>query len=116
MQKFFVGVLSAVIRTILTGKPDATNEEVQTVLKGFIHEAVHDATSEIPKQLDRIEQQAADRIDAMDGKMGNLQEQLTAIPGQVIGGVIAGVEEGVLGPINQLVDNINKLNPFNFGR
>lgn len=116
MQKFFVGVITAVLKQILTGKPDASNEEVKAVLMGFVRNAVHEGIGEIPKQLDRIEQQAVDRIDAMDGKMGNLQEQLMAIPGQVIGGVIAGVEEKVLGPINQLVDNINKLNPFNFGR
>lgn len=105
MQKFFVGVLIAVVKQILTGKPDASDAEVKAVLTGFIHDAVHEA-----------EQQAVDRIDALDGKMGNLQDQVMAMPGQVIGGVIVGVEEKVLGPINQLVDNINKLNPFNFGR
>lgn len=101
MQKFFVGVISAVLKSILTGNPDATNEEVLAALKGFIHDAVRDGMGAIPEQLDRIEQQAVDRIDAMDGKMGNLQQQLTAIPGQIVGGIIA---------------ELQKFNPFNFGQ
>jgi hypothetical protein len=94
MQKFFASVLTAVIKELLTGNPDATNEEVLAVVKGFVHDAVQEA-----------EQQSVDRIDAMDGKMGNLQEQLTAIPGQIIG----GIESSILGPIN---DILNKINPL----
>lgn len=94
MQKFFVGVISAVLKTMLTGNPDATNDEVQAVLKGFIREAVEEGVREIP-----------DQIDAMDGKMGNLQEQVMQMPGQVIGGVIGGV-----------VTEIRKIIPFGLGR
>ncbi len=100
MKKFLTDLIVSVLKTMLTGNADATNEEVQATLKGFISDAVHEGIAAIPEQLDRIEQQAVDRIDAMDGKMGNLQEQLTAIPGQIIGGI---------------VEEIQKLNPFNFG-
>lgn len=101
MQAFLRGLIVAVLKELLTGKPDATNAETLDVIKGFALDAVHEGIGQIPEQLGRIEQQAVDRIDAMDGKMGNLQEQLTAIPAQIIGGIIG---------------EIQKLNPFNFGR
>jgi hypothetical protein len=101
MQAFFVRVITDVLKVMLTGNPQATNEEVQAAMKGFIRAAVHEGIGAIPEQLDRIEQQAVDRIDAMDGKMGNLQQQLTAIPGQIIGDIVV---------------ELQKLNPFNFGR
>lgn len=94
MQKFLSAVLLAVVKEILTGNPDATNEDVIAALKGFIREAVDEGVSQIPRQ-----------IDEMDGKVGNLQEQLMAMPGQVIGGVIGGV-----------VEEIRKIIPFGLGR
>lgn len=112
MEAFFKRVLQSVLLTILTGKGDATPEEAQTAIKGYIHEAVQDAMVEVrqivehlPDQIDRLEKNALSNIDAMDGKVGNLQEQLSNIPGQVIKGTI----DGVLGGVD---DILSKFNPF----
>lgn len=85
MEKFLIRVMTAVI----------TSAEVKQMLEGLMKTAVREGTEEvrkivreIPGQIDELQQQAVDRVDAMDGKMGNLQEQLTDIPGQIVGGVI----------------------------
>lgn len=63
MEAFFVRVMVAVM----------TNPKVEEILRALIRDET--------KQL-------VDTVDGLDGKMGNLQEQFTQIPGQVIGGVI----------------------------
>jgi len=87
MQSFFVHVLIAVF----------TNEKVLAAIERVVKNAVAEATDDIYQKLDDIQSQAVDRVDAMDGKMGNLQEQLAAIPGQVVNGVINGVREAIEG-------------------
>lgn len=106
MEAFFKRVLQSVLLTIIAGKSDATPEEAQAAIKGFIAEAVADGTiaikavvddiaDQVPKQLDSIEKNALTNLDSMDGKMGNLQEQMTAMPGEMITGVIDGVVKGI---------------------
>lgn len=112
MEAFFKRVLQSVILTILTGKGDATPEEAQAAIKGYIGEAVHDGMAEfqeiingIPTQIDQLEKNALSNIDAMDGKVGNLQEQLTAIPGEIVKDTV----DGVLGGFDAI---LKKFNPF----
>lgn len=95
MEAFFKRVLLSVALTILTGKADATPEDAKKAIRGYIREAVNDATEDlkqvvagIPDQLDKLEENALGNIDAMDGKIGNLQEQIVGIPGEVIKGVV----------------------------
>lgn len=106
MEAFFKRVLQSVLLTIIAGKSDATPEEAQAAIKGFIAEAVADGTvaiktvvddiaDQVPKQLDSIEKNALNNLDSMDGKMGNLQEQMAAMPGEMISGVIDGVVKGI---------------------
>lgn len=104
MEAFFTRVLSAVVIKILTGKDNATPEEVHEVIKQYIGAAVDEGTKEIkeivghlPDQIDALEKNALNNLDSMDGKVGNLQEQLTGIPGQII--------NGVLGPLNDFMKN-----------
>lgn len=92
MEAFFVRVMVAVM----------TNDKVQAMLHNLIHDATKDGLDAIAAKVDGLADHLVDRVDGLDGKMGNLQEQFTQIPGQVIGGVI----EGVVGQIKNLFPHI----------
>lgn len=91
MEAFFTRVLTAVMKNLMA------DEKVQALMKDMVKEAVKDATHEltqvvanIPLQIEDLEKNALGNIDSIDGKVGNLQEQLTGIPGQIIEGVLGG--------------------------
>lgn len=91
MEAFLARVVVAAIKLLVVGKANATNDEVNKAIRGMIRDSVEDATRDIRTRLDDIQNRAIDRVDAMDGKMGNLQEQLAGIPGQIVKSVIDGV-------------------------
>lgn len=98
MEAFFVRVLVAVL----------TSKEVKALLKELMKDAVMEGTEDIrdfldaiPEQIEDLEKKTLGNIDGLDGKVGNLQEQLTSIPGQIIEGV------------GQSLHNVlNSFNPF----
>lgn len=94
MEAFFVRVLTAVI----------TSDAVEKMLSELMDDAAAAGTAMIQTELKNVadqvgnlEKQTLNNIDAMDGKVGNLQEQLTGIPGQII--------QGILGPFEQMLKN-----------
>lgn len=84
MEAFLARVVVAAIKLLLVGKVNASDAETRRAILDLIREG----TGDIRVKLDEIQRNAVDRVDAMDGKMGNLQEQLTRIPGQIISSVI----------------------------
>jgi hypothetical protein len=92
MEAFFTRVLTAVFSDpkVLAG--------IESIVKSAVAdetEALKTTMAAIPVAINSLEQNAISNIDAMDGKVGNLQEQLTNIPGQII--------QGVLGPFEQML-------------
>lgn len=91
MEAFLARVVVAAIKILLVGKADATNEEARRAIQDMIVEATRGATADIWGKLDSIQKTAIDRVDAMDGKMGNLTEQISFLPNQVIKGILDGI-------------------------
>lgn len=56
----------------------------------------------IDNKLTDVARNMIGQVDLLDGKVGNLQEQLVGLPAQVIGSVTTAVEQA-----------IDRLNPFN---
>lgn len=110
METFFANVLIRVL----------ADERVQTLLRTLAKETVEEA-------VDRSIEQVITRIDGLDGKMGNLQEQVV---GQVIGGLdgldgkmgnlqeqvitqLAQLPAKMIGPTVEAVEQaIRNFNPF----
>lgn len=94
MEAFFIKVLTAVM----------TSDAVQKMLSELLADAFAAGTTMLNAEIknvgdavDSLEKNALNNIDAMDGKVGNLQEQLAGIPGQIVG---------------QILDALNKFNPL----
>lgn len=94
MEAFFIKVLTAVM----------TSDAVQKMLSELLADAFAAGTTMLNAEIknvgdavDSLEKNALNNIDAMDGKVGNLQEQLTGIPGQIVG---------------QILDALSKFNPL----
>lgn len=92
MEQFFVRVLTAVI----------TSEAVKAMLQSFVDKASENIKKDVVTivgslgdEINDLEKNAINNIDAMDGKMGNLQEQLTGMPGQIVTSVTTAVENAV---------------------
>lgn len=90
MKQFFVGVFVAVL----------ADEHVQTLLRDLVKTAVDEAVGELRGELSNIRfkvdglgSQLGGFVDSMDGQVGNLQEQLAQIPGQIIGGILGELEK-----------------------
>lgn len=110
MEQFFVRVLWSVASKLLTGKTDATNEEVQAALDKRIAAVMAEENVVIKQAIADLETSLVDKFDGLDGKMGNVQEQVEGMPGKIIGDVAEktteGVVKGVLGPLQQMFNNI----------
>lgn len=101
MEAFFVRVMVAVM----------INPQVQQVLQKLVKFAVDQAMTDVADHIMAVENKIAslaasmlNNVDALDGKMGNLQQQLVDLPGQVIGSVSTAVEQA-----------IQRMNPFHLG-
>lgn len=92
MEKFFVSVLTQVI----------TSDAVKKMLSELMADAAAEGTAmlntemkNVQDKVQSLEDNAIKNLDGMDGKMGNLQEQLEEAPGNIIKGVIDGVVQGI---------------------
>lgn len=88
IKGFFIGVVTS----------DAVQKMFQSLLANAVAEgnqAVQADISLMTEKIKELERNAIDNLDAMDGKMGNMQEQMSAMPGQMINGVIDGVVKGI---------------------
>lgn len=87
MKSFLTSVLIAVL----------TSEQVQTMLKGLVRAAVDDAVGAeiraLHHEITVLGSDVTGWVDGLDGTVGNLQQQLTGIPGQIVGGVIAEIRK-----------------------
>lgn len=110
MEAFFKRVLWSLASRLLTGKDDATNEEVQSALDKRIAAIMAEENVVIKKAISDLKDSLVNKFDGLDGKMGNVQQQVEAMPGQIIGDVAEktteGVVKGVLGPLQELFNNI----------
>jgi len=114
MEQFFVRVLWQVAAKLLTGKTDATHDEVQAAIDKRIADVMAQENVVIKKAISDLEDSLINKFDGLDGKVGNVQEQVESMPGQIIGDVAEkttrGVVDGVLGPLQQMFNNIPGLN------
>lgn len=94
MEQFLARVLAAAAKLLIVGDAAATDEEFKAELLSLLAKGAKLGTQEIKDTVRQIQDEAVDKIDSMDGKMGNLQEQLTGIPGQIVHGVIEGIRSG----------------------
>lgn len=104
MEEFFAKVLIRVL----------ADERVQTLLRTLAKETVEEAVDRSIEQVitridgldgkvgnlqEQVINQVIGQIDGLDGKMGNLQEQLMAqlatLPAQMIGSLVPAVEQAI---------------------
>lgn len=95
MEQFFIRVLTAVV----------TSDAVQKMLSELMRNAADTVKGDIEGLIKETEQSLIDKYDALDGKMGNVEEQLTKVPGEIIAGVI----DGVVGSIEKAIKDLNPL-------
>jgi polyhydroxyalkanoate synthesis regulator phasin len=90
MEQFFIRVLTAVVTSDAVRKmlSELMRNAADTV-KGDIEEVIKSSILDVEHSIEDLEKNALGNLDAMDGKVGNLQEQLTNIPGQIIDGIIS---------------------------
>jgi hypothetical protein len=89
MEQFFIRVLTAVVTSDAVKKmlSELMRDAADTV-KGDIEAVIKNSIGDVETSIESLEKNALGNLDAMDGKVGNLQEQLVSIPEQIVNRVL----------------------------